>query len=98
MSNTHQTVYDNLLTSLSEAAHVFGSKHRLVQYLREYYYEINTAGDLLVNEMIDIFEATREPVASMFAIQYPDADLVELCARHIVEDALGEKLMPTKSD
>ena len=60
----------------------------LVRYLRNYYFEINSVGDLLVNEMIDVFEGHPAPHGAMFAIQHPDTDLVVVCARHITEDAL----------
>lgn len=63
-------------------------KHTLIRYLRNYYYEINTEGDRIVNEMIDVFESSEVPTDRMFVLQNPDTDLVELCARHIVEDAL----------
>jgi hypothetical protein len=91
MMTTPPTPYELLLTALTEATHTFGSKARLIRYLRDYYYEINTAGDLLVNEMIDIFEGTPAPTAAMFAIQHPDTDLVEFCAQHIAQEALASE-------
>ena len=86
---TPLSAFELLVTALTEATRTFGSKRQLIRYLRDYYYEINTAGDLLVNEMIDIFEAAAVPIAAMFIIQHPDTELVELCARHIAEEALA---------
>jgi hypothetical protein len=85
------TTYELLLTALTEATRTFGGKQRLVRYLRDYYFDINTTGDLIVNEMIDIFESHMNPTATMFAIQHPDTELVELCARHIAEEALASE-------
>jgi hypothetical protein len=88
---TPPSAFELLVTAITEATRTFGSKRQLIRYLRDYYYEINTAGDLLVNEMIDIFEAAAVPIAAMFVIQHPDTELVELCARHIAEDALASE-------
>jgi hypothetical protein len=88
---TAPSAFELLVTALTEATRTFGSKRRLLRYLRYYYYESNTTGDLLVNEMIDIFEAAAVPIAAMFIIQHPDTELVELCARHIAEDALASE-------
>lgn len=81
--------FEALLVALVDATQTIGSKQQLVRYLRDYYFDINTSGDLIVNEMIDVFEEHAIPTAAMFVIQHPDTELVELCARHIVEDALA---------
>lgn len=80
--------FETLAAALTTATHHMGNKQTLIRYLRNYYFEINSVGDLLVNEMIDVFEGHPAPHAYMFVIQHPDTDLVEVCARHIVEDAL----------
>lgn len=89
--STHPTSYEILLTALIEATRTFGGKQQLIRYLRAYYTDINTSGDRIVNEMIDVFEHTCEPTAAMFVIQHPDTELVELCARHIAEEALASE-------
>ena len=88
MPITMSTPFDALATALLAATTFMGDKHTLIRYLRNYYFEINTSGDLLVNEMIDVFEAHAALTAAMFVIEHPDTELVELCARHIVDDAL----------
>lgn len=83
--------FETLLVALVEATRTFGNKQRLIRYLRDYYFDINTSGDLIVNEMIDIFEAHTIPTAAMFVVQHSDTELVELCARHITEEALASE-------
>ena len=86
------TPFKALAAALIAATARMGNKQTLVRYLQNYYHEINTDGDMLVNEMIYAFKDCQTPYAFMFEIEHPDTELVELCARHIVEDAL----MPQK--
>lgn len=88
MTSQSQSPYELLVAALTGASWRMGGKHTLVRYLRNYYYEINTEGDKIVNEMIDVFEEKPILTPAMFVIKNPDTDLVALCARHIVEDAL----------
>ena len=92
MTSVAVNPFEALAVALTAATNHMGNKQTLIRYLRNYYFEINTSGDLLVNEMIDVFEGHPAPHGAMFAIEYPDTELVEICARHIVEDAL----MPQK--
>jgi hypothetical protein len=88
MTSAAPNPFDALAAALTAATGHMGNKQTLIRYLRNYYFEINTSGDRIVNEMIDVFEGHSAPHGAMFAIQHPDTDLVEVCARHIVEDAL----------
>jgi hypothetical protein len=88
MTSAAPNPFEALATALNTAIGHMGNKQTLIRYLRNYYFEINTSGDRIVNEMIDVFEDHPTPHGAMFAIQHSDTDLVEVCARHIVEDAL----------
>jgi hypothetical protein len=88
MSSAKPNPFEALATALTTATNEMGNKQTLIRYLRNYYYESNTDGDLIVNEMIDVFEAHVIPTAARFILPHPDTELVVLCAHHIVEDAL----------
>ncbi len=88
MTSAAPNPFDLLATTLTTTINCMGNKQTLIRYLRNYYVDINTDGDMLVNEMIDVFEECDTPSAAMFMIKHPDTELVVICARHIVEDAL----------
>ena len=88
MSSAKPNPFEALATALTTVTNDIGNKQTLIRYLRNYYYEINTDGDLIVNEMIDVFEDCEKPIATMFKTEHPDTELVVICAHHIVEDAL----------
>ncbi len=88
MSSAKPNPFEALATALTTATNHMGNKQTLIRYLRNYYYKSNTDGDLIVNEMIDVFEGCETPSADMFITEHSDTELVVICVRHIVEDAL----------
>lgn len=85
---SYRTPLEALHAALTAATFHLGNKDVVVRYLRDFYFDINTSGDLIVHEMIDVFESLAIPVAAAYNILHEDRALVELCARHIVEAAL----------
>ena len=88
MTSVAHNPFEALANALTVTANRMGNKQTLIRYLRNYYFDAKSVGDLLVNEMIAAFEGHEIPNAEMFIIEHSDTELVEICARHIVEDAM----------
>lgn len=85
---SYRNPFEALHVTLTTATFHLGGKEVVERYLRDFYFDINTSGDLIVHEMIDVFASTAIPTAAAYKVPHSDSALVELCAQHIVEEAL----------